>query len=111
MGSACLRQALAPVDELSLSLKPVASRMLHGDWHNLFKATACMFASGSGPRAAAQGSMAKKLKFSWGFLVDAKDYIFSSAIHLQIAQCSFTISSGRFCLHFIAVPSGALFLT
>ena len=58
-----------------------------------------------------QGSMAKKLKFSWGFLVDAKDYIFSSAIHLQIAQCSFTISSGRFCLRFIAVPSGALFLT
>ena len=47
-----------------------------------------------------QGSMAKKLKFSWGFLVDAKDYIFSSAIHLQIAQCSFTISSGRFCLLF-----------
>jgi len=47
-----------------------------------------------------QGSMAKKLKFSWGFLVDAKDYIFSSAIHLQIAQCSFTISSGRFCLRF-----------
>ena len=40
-----------------------------------------------------QGSMAKKLKFSWGFLVDAKDYIFSSAIHLQIAQCSFTFSS------------------
>ena len=58
-----------------------------------------------------QGSMAKKLKFSWGFLVDAKDYIFSSAIHLQIAQCSFTINSGRFCLRFIAVPSGALFLT
>ncbi|KZR68010.1 hypothetical protein PMIT1303_00169 [Prochlorococcus sp. MIT 1303] len=58
-----------------------------------------------------QGSMAKKLKFSWGFLVDAKDYIFSSAIHLQIAQCSFTICSGRFCLRFIAVPSGALFLT
>ena len=47
-----------------------------------------------------QGSMAKKLKFSWGFLVDAKDYIFSSAIHLQIAQCSFTISSGRFRLRF-----------
>ena len=47
-----------------------------------------------------QGSMAKKLKFSTGFLVDAKDYIFSSAIQLQIAQCSFTISSGRFCLRF-----------
>ena len=58
-----------------------------------------------------QGSMAKKLKFSWGFLVDAKAYIFSSAIHLQIAQCSFTISSCRFCLRFLAVPSGALFLT
>ena len=58
-----------------------------------------------------QGSMAKKLKFSWGFLVDAKDYIFSSAIHLQIAQCSFTMGSSRFCLRFIAVPSGALFLT
>ena len=58
-----------------------------------------------------QGSMAKKLKFSWGFLVDAKDYIFCSAIHLQIAQCSFTMGSGRFCLRFIAVPSGALFFT
>ena len=58
-----------------------------------------------------QGAMAKKLKFSWGFLVDTKDYIFSSAIHLQIAQCSFTICSSRFCLCFLAVPSGALFLT
>ena len=56
-----------------------------------------------------QGSMAKKLKFSWDCLVDAKDYIFSSAIHLQIAQCSFTISSGRLRLRFLAVPSGALF--
>ncbi|WP_156486860.1 hypothetical protein [Prochlorococcus sp. MIT 1303] len=53
MGSACLRQALAPVDELTLSLNPVASRMHHGDWHNLFKATLCLFASGSEPRAAA----------------------------------------------------------
>ena len=58
-----------------------------------------------------QGSKAKKLKFSWGSLVDAKDYIFSSAIHLQIAQCSFTIGFGRFCLRFLVVPSGALFLT
>ena len=69
-----------------------------------------MFASGSEPRAAA-GIHGQKLKFSWGFLVDAKDYIFSSAIHLQIAQCSFTITSSRFCLRFLAVPSGALFLT
>ena len=58
-----------------------------------------------------QGSMAKKLKFSWGFLVDAKVYIFSSAIYLQIAQCSFTLGPGSFPLPFIAVPSGALFFT
>ena len=71
-----------------------------GTISSMRRLTPCMFASGSEPRAAAQGSMTKKLKFSWGFLLDAKDYIFSSAIHLQIAQCSFTISSGRFCLLF-----------
>ena len=73
------------------------------------RSLACLAADQS--QELLQGSMAKKLKFSWGFLVDAKDYIFSSAIHLQIAQCSFTLGSGRFFLRFIAVPSGALFLT
>ena len=55
-----------------------------------------------------QGSMAKKLKFPWGFLVDAKDYIFSSAIHLQIAQCSFTISCAGFACVF-SCPFGGSF--
>ncbi|KGG24444.1 hypothetical protein EV13_1710 [Prochlorococcus sp. MIT 0702] len=53
MGSACLRQAFAPVHELTLSRNPVASRMHDGDWHNFFKTTPCMFASGSEPRVAA----------------------------------------------------------
>ncbi|CAE21708.1 hypothetical [Prochlorococcus marinus str. MIT 9313] len=73
---------------------------------SLRRRLACL--SGDQSQELLQGSIAKKLKFSWGFLVDAKDYIFSSAIHLQIAQCSFTISSGRFSCVF-SCPFGGSF--